>query len=976
MNFSRSIKSTSITKRSIPLLTTLLIFTFTLGHSQIITTGLPVMKHFRKTDYRAGTQNWGISQDKQGFMYFANNNGLLRFDGNSWDLFPIPGNSLVRSVLCINDTIYVGAFEEFGYYTYSNGNDLTYTSLTQKIAGKAWGIDEVWRIYKYNNTILFQTFTYIMVLEKGEISAFPTPEVLQFSFLIGNDFFVQGKNGKIYKFLQNRFEPIDDGGKFAGKQIWAVLKQENGSTLLATINHGVWEYNNGTVKAWNNAANSYLIKNQIFTASTLRGGYIAFGTIQAGLVVTDEKGEIVLLIDKKRGLQNNTILSLYTDLHNNLWLGLDNGIDYMELNSPISIIDEGLGLFGSCYSTILYNNKLFVGTNQGLYVCDWPIRKNDIGGSFPFQRVEKTNGQVWCLEVIDGKLYCGHNFGTFEIDSKTNVEHTSTEEGSWTFLKLKNHPNKMLVGKYKGIHLYVKENGSWRFLKKVKGFDESCRFIAEDENENIWMAHGYKGVYRLVLNEEKDSVKYSYLFDNTKGFPVKTGINMEKLRNQIIFITHHGVFKYNALIDRMEPYSEFNRKLDDTINIRRLTEDSEGNIWILKSNDVKILKQQPDGKTSLEPTPLVLFGNSFVSSYENIYIPDISNVFLGTENGLIHYNPSYPTADSIKFKCYIKSMQTLSRKGEKIFTDYKINRTQPISIKYSNNSIGLTFTSPTYNAGEIAYSYKLEGYDTGWSEWSSNPIKEFTNLPYGNYTFRLKALDAKGRESDEVELKFTISNPWYLSLWAFIAYGITCVLITLILRAAVKAKIRNATTKVKEQKNLEMKVKEEEHKREVLEAEQEIIRLQNENLKVQVEHKNSELASIALQIAHKNEFLNQLKCKLEALTKNTNPALQKEVLELINKIDFDLRMDDEWKRFEFHFDEVHVGFLKRLKDLYPTLSPNELRLCAYLRLNMTTKDIAQILNISIRGVEISRYRLRKKLGIEGDTNLIDFMINL
>lgn len=100
------------------------------------------------------------------------------------------------------------------------------------------------------------------------------------------------------------------------------------------------------------------------------------------------------------------------------------------------------------------------------------------------------------------------------------------------------------------------------------------------------------------------------------------------------------------------------------------------------------------------------------------------------------------------------------------------------------------------------------------------------------------------------------------------------------------------------------------------------------------------------------------------------------MLELINKIDFDLRMDDEWKRFEFHFDEVHVGFLKRLKDLYPTLSPNELRLCAYLRLNMTTKDIAQILNISIRGVEISRYRLRKKLGIEGDTNLIDFMINL
>jgi hypothetical protein len=101
--------------------------------------------------------------------------------------------------------------------------------------------------------------------------------------------------------------------------------------------------------------------------------------------------KLFILIDKKRGLQNNTILSLYTDQHNNLWLGLDNGIDYMELNSPISIIDEGLGLFGSCYSTVLFNNKLFVGTNQGLYVGDWPIRKSSMGGNTPFHRLEETN---------------------------------------------------------------------------------------------------------------------------------------------------------------------------------------------------------------------------------------------------------------------------------------------------------------------------------------------------------------------------------------------------------------------------------------------------------------------------------------------------------------------------------------------------------------------------------------------------------
>jgi len=131
-----------------------------------------------------------------------------------------------------------------------------------------------------------------------------------------------------------------------------------------------------------------------------------------------------------------------------------------------------------------------------------------------------------------------------------------------------------------------------------------------------------------------------------------------------------------------------------------------------------------------------------------------------------------------------------------------------------------------------------------------------------------------------------------------------------------------------------------------------------------------------MQIAHKNDFLNRLRLRLEVIAKSINPVSQKEVLDLIRNIDNDLKMDKEWQRFEHHFDEVHSGFIKKLKEMYPELTPSELRLCAYLRLNMTTKDIAQILNISVRGVEISRYRLRKKLKIESDTNLVDFMLNL
>ena len=210
----------------------------------------------------------------------------------------------------------------------------------------------------------------------------------------------------------------------------------------------------------------------------------------------------------------------------------------------------------------------------------------------------------------------------------------------------------------------------------------------------------------------------------------------------------------------------------------------------------------------------------------------------------------------------------------------------------------------------------------------------------------------------------------------FILYLVLLVAAFYTLRILVRRKVQRATARVKEQKNLELKVKEEEHKRQVLEAEREIIRLKTENLQVQIEHKNRELAATAMQIAHKNDFLNRLRLRLEVIAKSINPVSQKEVLDLIRNIDNDLKMDKEWQRFEHHFDEVHSGFIKKLKEMYPELTPSELRLCAYLRLNMNTKDIAQILNISVRGVEISRYRLRKKLKIESDTNLVDFMLNL
>ena len=141
--------------------------------------------------------------------------------------------------------------------------------------------------------------------------------------------------------------------------------------------------------------------------------------------------------------------------------------------------------------------------------------------------------------------------------------------------------------------------------------------------------------------------------------------------------------------------------------------------------------------------------------------------------------------------------------------------------------------------------------------------------------------------------------------------------------------------------------------------------------------KNKELADSTMQKIHKNKFLINLKSELNRIFIETSDVrLKTRVKKVVKKIDNDINNENNWKIFETHFSNVHEEFLTSLKQEYPKISPAELRLCACLRMNISTKEIASLLNISVRGVEASRYRLRKTINLDRKTNLTDFILSL
>jgi len=265
----------------------------------------------------------------------------------------------------------------------------------------------------------------------------------------------------------------------------------------------------------------------------------------------------------------------------------------------------------------------------------------------------------------------------------------------------------------------------------------------------------------------------------------------------------------------------------------------------------------------------------------------------------------------------------------------------------------------------------LQGYDDEWSEWTKRTDKEYTNLPPGSYTFLVKVRSNLGNESAASSFAFKLLPPWYKTVLAKLFYILLLAAIIYAIYKWQKVKFEKQQAKYEEEQRKLLYI----HELERNKTESELIALRNAKLEAEINFKNSELASSAMHLVKKGEVILKSKTHLTQLMRGLdNPEAITELKKMIRTLSEDDNLDKEWENFARHFDQVHSSFLFHLKEKHPGITPNELKLSAYLRMNLSTKEIAQLMNISVRGVEISRYRLRKKLQIPTEVSLFDYLM--
>ncbi|WP_296342343.1 triple tyrosine motif-containing protein [Winogradskyella sp.] len=912
---------------------------------------IPPIEQFTSQNYNAGNQNWSIDQSEDKNIYVANNKGLLEYNGARWNTYKMPNQTIVRSVAVINDFIYTGSYMDFGYWQRDAFGRLVYQSLINNLEEELIEDEEFWNIIPFEEFVLFQSLDriYIFNTASNSFGIIGSKSKIIKAFKLGEAIYFQEQGIGISKIENGKPILVTNDIIIRDKELVNIYEYNN-SLLFHTEDFGFYEYRDNAITKWDITSNAILDQVSVYSSIRLRNGNFILGTISNGVIKLDKEGNLLFQINKNSGLSNNTVLSTFQDVTGNVWLGLDNGVNVLNLDSPYRVYTDGQGYLGTVYASEKTEKNLYLGTNQGLFYK--PINTNG-----NFELVEGTKGQVWFLKQIDGTLFCGHDKGSFEIkDSIATL--ISSKEGIWSIKKAPNRINQLIQGSYNGLSIIEKaQTGNWKLSHKIEGFDISSRYFEFVSTTEILVSHEYKGVYKLKLDDDFMTVLSHSQIDIGKSI----GSSLIRYKGDVLYNYEDGLFSYNKKDNTFESNSIFKNAFSnsDYVSGKLVYNEADNVLWgFLKNQLIFVQPGKLTDTPSVETIDLPSDLRQSKLGFENILYLKYNLYLLGTTDGYLIIDLDRFSNKQYKISINNASYSTLKQDV------LPIDISSEVKLKNKQNNLQFNFSVPDYNKlSPSLYQYRLLGiYDT-WSAWSNQSNVLFENLPYGDYTFEVKAKVGNNLSSNTASFNFSLEKPWYLKPIAIIGY----IFLFLIIAATIQYFNR---LYYKKQKKALLKAKAKELEIKDLENQRQLMAYKNKSLQQDIENKNRELGLSTMTLIRKNEFLNTLKRELNTLETG------KELNKIIKIIDRNINNTEDWKFFEEAFNNADKDFLKKIKKKYSVLTPNDLKLCAYLRLNLSSKEIAPLLNISHRSVEVKRYRLRKKMKLPHEASLTNHILEI
>ncbi|MFC2152452.1 ATP-binding protein [Bacteroidota bacterium] len=768
-----------------------LILSFNLFSQKNNEIGNPFITNYSPKDYKGSGQNWTIIQDSRGVLYFGNgDHGIMQYDGQRFQFTSIPNNSTIRSLaIDKNDKIYVGAVNEIGYLKSNNVGKHEYISYLDRISEKDKNFADVWATFHSNKGVYFYTDNVIFLIDDDEVKTwYPKKSSFFLAFFADNTLFVHEIGYGLMQINKNdELELLPQGDMFKNDRIYSIVDFDTNHLLICSRSKGLILFDKKSeYKKFNTKIDKLLSESLIYTCKVLPNDQFVIGTLMKGAFIFDKKGNLIQQFNKSSGLITDAIYYIHFDGNSNLWFALSNGIARIEYNLPISIFNELNGISGSVLSIKRHKGILYVSTFTGVYYLE----------NNQFRKIPEVNRQSWKLAEypisnVDSILLLGTNQGIFEIDNKHAKLILELKNACLEICISKIHKNRIYISAENKLGILEFIDNTWQLKGFIKGINASIRDIKETSDGSLWLASGIDGVYKVTFTDKMNfSEAQIHKYEPVDGIPVRDEIKIYQFKDNFLFATQHGIYNFNPVTDHFYLDTIWNKIIPGDLNACYLFQiDQNDNIWI--ADDVNI--PQPIGIVKDFDTNPTWYDKPFKRLPEMgtfVIYNDINNItWIGGSELLFRYDENIDHFNyNIEYRTLIRQV-ILNQDSIIYFGDYNSNiinvndsviSTQKSipEIEHKDNSIIFQFASPEFSdPSKLYYQFQLEGYDKEWSIKTDITRKEYTNLPKGEYTFRVRAVNTYNQISHEAQYKFIILTPWYRTIFAFILYLIVAYII-------------------------------------------------------------------------------------------------------------------------------------------------------------------------------------------------------
>lgn len=693
-------------------------------------TGYPLITLFRQEQHKGGPQNFDVTRDPRGRLHFANQDGVLIYDGAWWTRVAIPGITAFETLSDTEGNIGVGGLEEIGVLV-PTGGKLGYRSLMGQLPPELRaGLGQGSLCRAPGAGLMFVSPRFLArwdgralrVVERNAGDALHPRRC----------FNVDGHT------WIGSFSGLKDlGGKtlFAGKRVDAALP---GFVILRNL--GLFRYDE---TPYDTEASRWLRGKGVMDARVLADGRIAVATLRFGLMVMTADGRIDQIIDAAAGLPDVYLFAVEQDAEGSLWLAMDNAIVRVDFGAPVSVFDQRIGLAGSVQTVARHRGTLYAGSSHGIFAIE---------SSGPIVRARRLPGMEtnnpWSLLSTHGDFLAGTYGGIFVLQDPGTARliDGTADLTAYVMTPSRRDPTRVWFGTDDGVGLLRREAAGWRYEGLLKNAPAHVHALVESSDGALWIGTNLDGAVRIAP-------------DGTASRWGSGDASVFLLDGRVVIARAGFTEPAPNGVERPDPLLGRIRSEDSAFFAAA---DAQGNVW-MSTRPPRVIRRGAGGAYDSEAHRV----GAMEGDGQTFFADADGTMWIGSDRGLYRIAPA--NASALRAQPAPAIRRVVDGRERTLFDAQGDPTHTSTSLPHSVGRVRIEVAPLSYRAS-TQYQYRLDPIDTQWSSWTEQAFLDYTNLGANDYTFRVRTRGAGGALSDEARWAFSVRAPWYatrpaLALW-------------------------------------------------------------------------------------------------------------------------------------------------------------------------------------------------------------------